>query len=107
MLAPKKLTKSCGRCSLHPFLYHTQLVNFFFCKNQVIIGEIFYRACGLSEGQNELFRSEIPEKNTYSSYHMANPSHKVLSIPTSEQCGLQSEISVKGNIGEEELIASK
>lgn len=38
---------------------------------------------------------------------MANPSHKVSFIPTSEQCGLQSEILVKDDIGEEELIASK
>lgn len=38
---------------------------------------------------------------------MANPSHKVLFILTSEQRGLQSEILVKDDIEEEDLIVSK
>lgn len=107
LLAAKKLTKCCGRHSLHPFLHHTRLIFFFFVKKQFIISEIFSRAYRASEGWNELFRSEIPEKNTYSLYHMVNHSPKVSFILTSEQCGLQSEILVEDDIGEEELIAGK
>lgn len=106
MLVPKKLTKCFSTYLLHPFLCHTQLVKRVFLIKE-IISEIVYSADRAPGRQDEFPKSEVPEKNTNDSYQMANPSQRVSFILTSEHCGLRSGISVKADMGEEELRASK